>query len=152
MLPEIADAQVERAGLLVAAAERGRCRVVCFSPRHDLSLGEMEAKDIRAVVDTWTDEFRMLGDAPWTNYVQIFENRGALMGASNPHPHGQIWVNATPPNESRKEDAAQREYYAAHQSCLLCDYLALELKSRERVVSENEGFYALVPFWAVWPF
>ena len=74
------------------------------------------------------------------------------MGASNPHPHGQIWANSSPPNESRKEDEAQREYYAAQQSCLLCDYLALELKSRERVVSENEGFYALVPFWAVWPF
>src|SRR6266566_90091 len=150
--PDTPEASFNEAGLLVADTEPGVCRVVCFSPRHDLTVSRMSIEQIRLVVNAWVAQFEDLGAKSFINWVQIFENRGALMGASNPHPHGQIWANSSPPNESRKEDAAQREYCAAHQSCLLCDYLALELKSRERVVSENEGFYALVPFWAVWPF
>jgi UDPglucose--hexose-1-phosphate uridylyltransferase len=112
----------------------------------------MSVDQIRQVVDTWVAQFQELGAQSFINWVQIFENRGALMGASNPHPHGQVWANKNPPNESRKEDTAQREYYAGRHSCLLCDYLALELKSGERLVSENESFCAVVPFWAIWPF
>ena len=150
--PDTPEASLNEGGLIVAEAEPGICRVVCFSPRHDLTISRMGIDQIRQVVDIWVEQFQELGAQSFINWVQIFENRGALMGASNPHPHGQIWANASPPNESRKEDTAQREHYAGHRSCLLCDYLALELKTRERVVSENEGFYALVPFWAVWPF
>ena len=150
--PDTPEASLNAGGLIVAEAEPGICRVVCFSPRHDLTISRMSVDQIRHVVDTWVEQFQELGAQSFINWVQIFENRGALMGASNPHPHGQIWANENPPNESRKEDSAQREYYSGHRSCLLCDYLALELKARVRVVSENEGFYALVPFWAVWPF
>jgi len=144
--------RVDDGGLIVAEGEPGICRVVCFSPRHDLTISRMSGDQILQVVNTWAAQFEELGSRSFINWVQIFENRGALMGASNPHPHGQIWANANPPNESRKEDSMQRGYWASHRSCLLCDYLALELKSRERLVCENEGFYALVPFWAVWPF
>jgi UDPglucose--hexose-1-phosphate uridylyltransferase len=93
-----------------------------------------------------------LGEIPFINYVQIFENRGAIMGASNPHPHCQIWANASLPNEPAKEQSAQIEYRSAHDSCLLCDYLALERQRSERIIFENQYFSALVPFWAVWPF
>jgi UDPglucose--hexose-1-phosphate uridylyltransferase len=150
--PDTPDARANEDGLIVAEAEAGICRVVCFSPRHDLTISRMSVDQIRKVVDTWVTEFEQLGARSFINWVQIFENRGSLMGASNPHPHGQIWANTNPPNESRKEDTAQREYYGRHRSCLLCDYLVLETRERERVVCENEGFYALVPFWAVWPF
>jgi UDPglucose--hexose-1-phosphate uridylyltransferase len=112
----------------------------------------MTVAEIRPVVDVWTQQYEELGALPSINWVQIFENRGAVMGASNPHPHCQIWANHRIPNEPHKEDVAQREYYTGEGQCLLCDYLALEAKSNERLVCENESFYALVPFWAVWPF
>jgi UDPglucose--hexose-1-phosphate uridylyltransferase len=138
--------------LLRAASERGLCRVVCFSPRHDLTLAEMELVDVRRVVDTWADQFSELAAIPWVNHVQIFENRGEMMGASNPHPHGQIWANERLPNEPAKELAQQQAYEAASGRCLLCDYAALELQLGERLVYQNEYWLALVPFWAVWPF
>jgi UDPglucose--hexose-1-phosphate uridylyltransferase len=150
--PDTPEGCVSEAGLIVAEAEPGICRVVCFSPRHDLTISRMSIDQIRLVVDMWVTQFQELGSQSFINWVQIFENRGALMGASNPHPHGQIWANLNPPNESRKEDTAQREYYTSHRSCLLCDYLALELKSGDRLVCENDSFYALIPFWAIWPF
>jgi UDPglucose--hexose-1-phosphate uridylyltransferase len=140
------------APLLAAEAERGICRVVCFSPRHDLTLAGMELPALRGVVDTWAAQHEELGAIDWVRYVQIFENRGAMMGASNPHPHGQIWANERIPNEPAKELAQQRAYSAARGGCLLCDYLALELERGERVVCQNDHFVALVPFWAVWPF
>lgn len=143
--------QPGREGLLVAESERGICRVVCFSPRHDLALGEMEPADIRQVVDTWDGQYRELGAIDWVGHVQIFENRGAMMGASNPHPHGQIWATEHLPNEPAKELAAQRAH-ARNGGCLLCDYLAVELERGERVVVANDHFLALVPFWAAWPF
>ncbi len=152
LLPESNAALVEHEGVFVAAPERGRCRVVCFSPRHDLSLGEMQVGDIRAIVDTWADEFRALGDAPWTSYVQIFENRGAMMGASNPHPHCQIWTNATVPDEPAREQESLRGHQRDHGQCLLCTYATLEQIAHERSVYGNEHFVAVVPFWAVWPF
>lgn len=139
-------------GLMVAQSERGTCRVVCFSPRHDLTLARMEAADIRTVIDLWEQQYRELGDLPWINYVQIFENRGAVMGCSNSHPHCQIWSNETIPNEPLKEQHSQQKYQQQHGSCLLCDYLRLEREAGERMVCENEHFVAVVPFWAIWPF
>jgi UDPglucose--hexose-1-phosphate uridylyltransferase len=149
--PDAADERFDRDGLLVADSERGICRVVCFSPRHDLTLGEMTLDAIGTVVDTWTDQYTELGAVDWVNHVLIFENRGAMMGASNPHPHGQIWANQRLPNEPARELHQQRAY-AQRGGCLLCDYLAVEVKEGERIVCHNDRFVALVPFWAVWPF
>lgn len=152
LMPEIPEAHQAEAGLLSAKTERGICRVVCFSPRHDLTMARMSQPELRKVVDVWTGQFTELSAVPWIQHVQIFENRGALMGASNPHPHGQIWANASVPNVVQREIESMKEYLAKNQSCLLCDYTKLELEKRERVVCENEGFVALVPYWAVWPF
>jgi len=149
-MPEGSHAQKD--GLLQARSERGICRVVCFSPRHDLTVAKMDQAGLRGVVEVWTEQYRELGALPFINHVQIFENRGAIMGASNPHPHCQIWANANLPNESAKELGALGAYQQAHGSCLLCDYLALERQQGERLVTENDHFSALVPFWAVWPF
>ncbi len=144
--------EMEPSGLLVAHSERGICRVVCFSPRHDLTLPRMELADIARVVEVWSEQTAELGAVPWISHVQVFENKGAMMGASNPHPHSQIWASQSLPVEPAKELVACREYTKKSGSCLLCDYLALELRQRERLVCENEHFVALVPFWAVWPF
>ena len=152
LLPSTPADNYEEAGLLIAEGEPGVCRVVCFSPRHDLTISAMAPADLRRVVDVWVEQYRELGSLPFINSVQIFENRGAMMGASNSHPHCQIWANANLPNEPAKELAALSEYYAARQSCLLCDYLSLEIRNEERLVYQNENFVALVPFWAVWPF
>lgn len=146
------DFRHEESGLLVAASEPGNCRVVCFSPRHDLTLARMETAGIRRVVDAWVEEFVALSAQPHIGYVQIFENRGEMMGCSNPHPHGQIWATRSLPNEIEKEDRSQGEYAGGHKGCLLCDYLALERKRGERMVAENEHFAAVLPFWAIWPF
>jgi UDPglucose--hexose-1-phosphate uridylyltransferase len=152
LLPSTGPAESAEADLLVARAEPGLCRVVCFSPRHDLTLSRMGRPAIRAVVDTWTDEFARIAAAPEIGYVLVFENRGAAMGASNPHPHGQIWATATMPNEPAREHTAQTAWRSSHGGCLLCDYLVLESGKNERVAVENERFAAIVPFWAIWPF
>jgi UDPglucose--hexose-1-phosphate uridylyltransferase len=138
--------------LLLAKAESGRCRVICFSPRHDLTLAQMELLEIRAVIEVWAQEYVNLGDLSYINHVQIFENRGGMMGCSNSHPHGQIWATQTVPNEPRKEQESFAEYLREHRSCLLCDYLSLELAAGDRVVCQNDFFLAVVPFWAIWPF
>ncbi|WP_298819994.1 UDP-glucose--hexose-1-phosphate uridylyltransferase [Chloroflexus sp.] len=138
--------------LLHAETERGLCRVVCFSPRHDLTLAQMTQAEVRRVVEVWVEQYQELGAIDWVQSVLIFENRGAMMGASNPHPHGQIWANEQLPNEMRKELSTQTDYWREHNRCLLCDYLALELVEGERIVAANETWVALVPFWAVWPF
>jgi UDPglucose--hexose-1-phosphate uridylyltransferase len=152
--PDLPDLQIDDSGkkLLVAASERGICRVVCFSPRHDLTLAQMAAAEISGVIDVWAEQYGTLGTLPYINHVQIFENRGAMMGCSNPHPHGQIWATQTIPNEPRKEQESFVEYRRANRSCLLCDYSELELASGERIVCQNESFLAVVPFWATWPF
>jgi UDPglucose--hexose-1-phosphate uridylyltransferase len=150
--PDTPAGEVQEKGLLVARAEAGRCRVVCFSPRHDLTMARMSVPEIRHVVDTWVREFSALASNPRIQSVQIFENRGAMMGCSNPHPHGQIWANETLPNELAKELAAFRDYRQAHGTTLLHDYLLLELGRQERLVCANDHFVLLVPFWAVWPF
>jgi UDPglucose--hexose-1-phosphate uridylyltransferase len=139
-------------GLFVAETESGICRVVCFSPRHDMALACMDVAEIRRVVDIWIAQHRELGAMPAINHVQIFENRGEMMGCSNPHPHGQIWANRTIPNVPRLEQESLIEYRRLHQSCLLCDYVELERAAGERIVCENDHFIALVPFWATWPF
>ena len=143
---------VEDLGLLVARGEPGICRVICFSPRHDLTLATMQPKEIEPVVRAWMEQFRELGDLDFINHVQIFENRGAMMGASNPHPHCQIWSTASIPVEPAKELAAQRTYLQSTKRCLLCDYIWVEQRQKERLLFANDGFIALVPFWAVWPF
>lgn len=138
--------------LLVAEPARGLCRVLCFHPDHSLTLARMTREEIRRVVDAWTTEYADLAARDWIEYVQIFENRGAMMGASNPHPHGQIWATGFVPDESAAETVAQREHLSQTGRCLLCDYLAAEQASGERVIFENEHFAALVPWWAIWPF
>ena len=152
MLPNLSSSGMEQDGLLRASVERGICRVVCFSPRHDLTIPRMKHEDVRRVVEVWTQQYQELGEVPWVKHVQIFENRGALMGASNPHPHCQIWANEELPNIPSKEQAAMREFLEANEKCMLCEYLRLEIADGERIVCENEGFVALVPYWAVWPF
>lgn len=139
-------------GLLLSESEAGECRVVCFSPRHDLTLARMTIPEIQSVADVWAEQSSELGSLSCINYVQIFENRGEMMGCSNPHPHGQIWASQIVPNEPQKEQDSQRAYADKHGSCLLCDYLRLEERAKSRVVLENDHFVALVPFWAVWPF
>jgi UDPglucose--hexose-1-phosphate uridylyltransferase len=139
-------------GLLVARGEPGVCRVICFSPRHDLSLAEMQVPSIRRVVDVWAEQYSELGARPDIGHVQIFENKGELMGCSNPHPHGQIWAQASLPLLAAREGERQGAHYAARGRTLLGDYLALELAREERVVCANDHFVALVPFWATWPF
>jgi len=138
--------------LLVAEPARGLCKVLCFHPDHSLTLARMTQPEIRVVVDAWTREYEELGDTDWIEYVQIFENRGAMMGASNPHPHGQIWSTGFVPDEPAAETKAQREYLNSNGRCLLCDYVNAEHALGDRVVFENAHFMALVPWWAVWPF
>jgi len=130
----------------------GACRVVCFSPRHDLSLPELSQAEVEAVVHTWTAQTQELGARPGIQHVQVFENKGAMMGASNPHPHSQVWATAVLPNEPAKELSAQDDYARYHGACLLCDYAAAEAARGERLVVGNEHFSALVPYCAVWPF
>src|SRR6267143_4164658 len=133
LLPETPSDKYEEAGLLIAEGEPGICRVVCFSPHHNLTMSAMEPVDLRKVVDVWVEQYQELGVLPFINSVQIFENRGAMMGASNPHPHCQIWASVNPGNETTKEVAASSDNYKTSQSCLLCDYLALELEKGERL-------------------
>lgn len=152
LLPEN-DTRYERTeGLFVAEEESGICRVICFSPRHDLSLPEMTQQDVEAVVRTWADQTVDLGSKAFIQYVQVFENKGAAMGASNPHPHSQVWATGHIPNEPSLELDRQAAYLAEHGTCLLCDYLAAEKQSAERIIAANDHFTALVPFWAIWPF
>jgi UDPglucose--hexose-1-phosphate uridylyltransferase len=150
--PDTPPGAIREHELLAAESEAGICRVVCFSPRHDLTVSRMEVPDLRRVVDVWTEQYLELGRIPWISSVQIFENRGAMMGASNPHPHCQIWANATVPNETSKELAALGDYHASKGSSLLADYLDVERALAERLVCENDHFTALVPYWAVWPY
>lgn len=152
LVPGGDDLLVNDGDLLVAHAEPGRCRVVCFSPRHDRSLPDLPLGDVRRVVDVWAEEYLALGSDPQVAHVQIFENKGEAMGASNPHPHGQIWAQRTVPMHVARELDRQRAHHARHGRTLLGDYVALELARGERVVVANDHFVALVPFWAVWPF
>lgn len=138
--------------LFQAKSESGICKVICFSENHSLTVPEMEVADIRKVVDVWCNEFAELGSNPMINYVQIFENKGSIMGCSNPHPHGQIWSSSSVPVEPAKESVTQKAYFEKYGRTLLSDYVKAELEKEERLVATNEHFVALVPYWAVWPF
>ena len=150
LLPDVPEAPEAAHPLLVTEAVRGTCRVICFSPRHDLTLAEFPTSGIRTVVDLWAEQTEELGRS--YRWVQVFENKGQLMGASNPHPHGQIWALDALPGEAAKEDRQQRSYFGEHGTSMLLDYARLELERGERVVVANEHWLALVPYWAVWPF
>jgi UDPglucose--hexose-1-phosphate uridylyltransferase len=152
LLPDIPAGEMNRAGLLKATAEKGLCRVMCFSPRHDLSLPRMTLPAIETVIAEWIRQYRELGKLDGIHHIQIFENKGTMMGASNPHPHYQIWAGQSMPVEPAKELAACSQYQRTQSSCLLCDYLHLERQQDERRVIENNSFVAVVPFWAIWPF
>jgi UDPglucose--hexose-1-phosphate uridylyltransferase len=152
LLRDSPDPGPDASPLLKAERERGRCRVICFHPDHSLTLPLMELADIRKVVDAWAAEYDAVSRESEMQYVQIFENRGAMMGASNPHPHCQIWATEHVPDEPAQETESLKAYLAEKGSCLLCDYLSVEAKEGARVVCENADFMAVVPWWAVWPF
>ena len=150
LLPDIAPVKTDVQTLLREEPASGECRVMCFSPRHDLTLPEMSLQDIRAVVGVWEEQFTELGEK--YRWVQVFENKGAIMGCSNPHPHGQVWASDFLPNEPSKEDLNEKRYFDEKGQPLLVDYLKMEEQQGERVVVENDSWVTLVPFWAVWPF
>jgi UDPglucose--hexose-1-phosphate uridylyltransferase len=138
--------------LLVAKSQTGICKVISFSPRHDLTLPELSVTEITQLIKVWKAEFQLLAKNKWIKNIQIFENKGEIMGCSNPHPHGQIWAQSDLPVEVQKETEQQKKHYDANASSLLGDYLAAELEINQRVVYQNEAFAVLVPFWAVWPY
>jgi UDPglucose--hexose-1-phosphate uridylyltransferase len=138
--------------LLIAESEMGICRVICFSPNHSLTLPLMEIDAIEKVIALWQDEFITLSKNEAIKYIQIFENKGEIMGCSNPHPHGQIWASSAIPNELQKETLEQQKYFEQTGNSLLQDYWQLEAEQQERVVIENEHFIAVLPYWAVWPY
>jgi UDPglucose--hexose-1-phosphate uridylyltransferase len=152
MIENIPSGKENRNSLLIAKSEKGICKVVNFSPRHDLTLAEMQVKDIENVISTWQQEFDLLSSNPVIKQVQIFENKGSLMGNSNPHPHCQIWAQESIPAEPAKELKQFNNYYRKNNRSILSDYLKLERKLKDRIVYENLSFTVLVPFWAVWPF
>jgi UDPglucose--hexose-1-phosphate uridylyltransferase len=152
LLPESASPRMDEGGLLVSEPATGRCRVICFSPRHDLTLAEMDAGEIRPVVDTWAEETTELGSDPAVGYVQVFENKGAMMGCSNPHPHCQVWATGHVPLVPARKLGTQRAWLERHGRDLVGDYLDRELATEERIVCRNHHWVALVPWWAVWPF
>ena len=138
--------------LFLAKSESGICRVICFSEDHSLTIPEMDVADIKKVVDVWCEQYAELSSYRNIKYIQIFENKGSVMGCSNPHPHGQIWSSSSVPTEPAKEGISQKQYFNKHNTTLLSDYLYAELEKKERIVVQNDYFVALVPFWAVWPY
>ena len=146
------DGGLSRGALFQARSERGTCRVICYSPNHSDTLSSMPWPAVRSVVDIWAGQTLDLGARPEVRAVTLFENRGAMMGASSPHPHGQVWANETVPHELALEGDRQREHLEREGTCLLCDYVRAEVRSGERLVEMNDHMVALVPFWATWPF
>lgn len=138
--------------LLISEGVRGICKVLAFTPRHDLTIATMSREAIQTVVKLWQNEFEELRRIPWIKYIQIFENKGAIMGCSNPHPHGQIWSQSSIPVEVQKELDHQKLYFEKHDRTVLTDYLNLEIKKEERIIYENNSFVVLVPYWAAWPY
>ncbi len=152
LMEEVPEGGFVNGDIFRAESQKGICKVICFSPRHDLTIPEMKVASIRKVVDLWVEEYTELGKKDFINYVQIFENKGAIMGCSNPHPHGQIWSQSIIPQEPARKSEYQKKYFKKHGNSLLSDYLKIELNEKTRIIVENEHFVALVPFWAVWPF
>jgi len=149
LMPDTPVGEVAPHPLLRAEGEHGTCRVICFSPRHDLTLAEMSVADLRKVIAVWMAQTAELGAQ--YRWVQVFENKGAIMGCSNPHPHGQIWAGSALPNEPFKEDRQQRSWYAERHTSMLLEYAALEADG-PRVVVENADWLVVVPYWAIWPY
>lgn len=152
LTPDVPNGEFSDGELFQAKSEKGLCKVICFSPNHSLTIPEMDVSAIRNIVDTWVKEYMELGSLEFINHVQIFENKGAVMGCSNPHPHGQIWAQETVPNEPSKKTISFAAYQEKNNSNLLVDYLEKELEKDERILYQNEHFVALIPFWAIWPF
>ena len=152
LIENVPAKKMNQKNLLIAENEKGICRVVNFSPKHNLTLAEMNENEIENVITTWQDEFKKLSSNKNINYVQIFENKGTMMGNSNPHPHCQIWAQESIPLEPQKELKQFQKYYSKNKKSLLSDYLKLELKQKERIVYENDSFAAVIPFWATWPY
>ncbi len=150
LLPDTPALNGSKGSLFQAQRVRGTCRVICFSPRHDLTLPEMDLHAIGKVIDVWC--LQTLELSRNYSWVQVFENKGAVMGCSNPHPHGQIWASDQLPNEPSKEDQHQRSYWESHPAPMLIDYLEGELNQQDRLVQSNEHWVALIPYWAFWPF
>lgn len=149
LLPEPEPKVDEASPLLRAERQAGTCRVICYSPRHDLDMASMDEGGIQAVIDVWAEQTAELSETyPW---VQVFENRGAAMGASNPHPHGQIWAGSAVPVQAEREDSRQRDYFETENSLLLLDYVSQETGG-ERTIVSTDHWLAVVPYWAVWPF
>ncbi len=150
LLPHTPHAVEQSNELMQLESVQGTGRVICFSPRHDLTLPEFSTHDLLAVIDMWAGQVMELKEK--YQWIQLFENRTAMMGASSPHPHGQLWAGTSLPNEARKEDENQKVYFEKHASHLLLDYVELEIEKRERIVAENDNWLVVVPFWAVWPY
>lgn len=139
-------------GLLEYKTEKGICKVICFSPTHNLTLAQMSVTSIEKVVLTWQREFLELSQLDYINYIQIFENKGEIMGCSNPHPHGQIWAQNSIPKQIQQKTENFKSHFLQKNRSLLTDYLDQELSINERVLYENDCFVVLIPFWAVWPY
>jgi UDPglucose--hexose-1-phosphate uridylyltransferase len=152
LVPDVPAGEIAEEELLLAKSEKGLCRVICFSPRHDLTIAEMSSSAIRNVVDLWVTEYASLSKQKEINHIQIFENKGAVMGCSNPHPHGQIWAQESLPVEPAKKQHFQKLYFDKKGQTLLSSYITLEQKKDERIIFSNAHFVVLVPFWATWPF
>jgi UDPglucose--hexose-1-phosphate uridylyltransferase len=152
LLADTPQGTYEVDGLLKAQSEMGICRVISFSPDHSSTLPVMPVVEIEKVIKLWQKEVLTLSENENIKYIQIFENKGDIMGCSNPHPHGQIWASSSIPNELQKETFEQKKYFDIHSRSLLGDYLKTELDINERIILENEHFVALVPFWAIWPY
>ncbi|GGZ22662.1 galactose-1-phosphate uridylyltransferase [Echinicola pacifica] len=149
---DIPEGELSDGEFFKAKSERGLCKVICFSPRHDLTIPELDQEAITKVVALWKKEYEELGQRDFINYVQIFENKGAVMGCSNPHPHGQIWAQESVPVEPAKKQEKFSAYYQKYKRSMVVDYVLEELAKGERILFENDYFVGLVPFWAVWPF
>ncbi|MEE4217716.1 MAG: UDP-glucose--hexose-1-phosphate uridylyltransferase [Xanthomonadales bacterium] len=152
LLMDTPDLAMNTDPLFQAVSERGMCKVICFSPHHDLSVPNMSVAAVTRVIEVWKNEYESLQANPDISYAQIFENKGAIMGCSNPHPHCQIWASSSIPPIVVQEQVNQHRYAERQGNPMLLDYLNRELERKTRVVYENEQFVAVVPFWAVWPF
>jgi UDPglucose--hexose-1-phosphate uridylyltransferase len=152
LIKDAPSGEINENNLLVAKSESGICKVICFSPNHSLTLPLMEETDIEKVITVWQKEFHEVSKNEWIKYIQIFENKGDVMGCSNQHPHGQIWASSSIPVELEKETNQQKKYYEIHRKSLLSDYVKIEIEKQERIVLEDKHFIVVVPFWAVWPY
>lgn len=152
LLPDTPQESMSDGPLFKAVTEQGKCKVICFSPRHDLSVPNMSLGAVSRVVEVWKEEYEGFQSDPDIHYAQIFENKGAIMGCSNPHPHCQIWSSSSLPSIVAQEQENQRHYFETHGNPMLLDYLQKEIELEHRLVYENDHFVVLVPFWAVWPF